>query len=185
MAPFPSVPKDQLCSILISAIVVEEFKMAPVVQKVDNAIHWMNLYPVDNTTGSTGSASYPDVSLLMKMCAQRKAGRRQRARLRLPSVPFPWSPAVYYDHQSLVPRSPLPCEKRSAWGGGCHWIVIYPEDSIIQRLNKRALVVMPRDTPRVNGSEEIMAKERLQVNTYIMSKHFIIAVLTNKTKGFI
>ena len=25
-------------------------------------------------------ASYPDVSLLMKMCAQRKAGRRQRAR---------------------------------------------------------------------------------------------------------
>ena len=29
----------------------------------------------------TGSASYPDVSLLMKMCAQRKAGRRQRASL--------------------------------------------------------------------------------------------------------
>ena len=27
-----------------------------------------------------GTASYPDVSLLMKMCAQRKAGRRQRAR---------------------------------------------------------------------------------------------------------
>ena len=54
MAPFPSVTKDQLCSILISAIVVEEFKMALVVQKVDNAIHWMNLYPVDNTTGSTG-----------------------------------------------------------------------------------------------------------------------------------
>ena len=27
-----------------------------------------------------GSASYPDVSLFMKMCAQRKAGRRQRAR---------------------------------------------------------------------------------------------------------
>ena len=54
VAPFPSVTKDQLCSILISAIVVEEFKMALVVQKVDNAIHWMNLYPVDNTTGSTG-----------------------------------------------------------------------------------------------------------------------------------
>ena len=29
MAPFPSVPKDQLFSILISAIVVEEFGMAP------------------------------------------------------------------------------------------------------------------------------------------------------------
>ena len=57
------------------------------------------------------SASYPDVSLLMKLCAQRKAGRRQRA-----SVPFPWSLVVH--HQSLVSRSPLPCEKRSAWGGG-------------------------------------------------------------------
>ena len=32
--------------------------------------------------------------------------------LRLPSVPFPWSLAVY--HQSLVSRSPLPCEKRNA-----------------------------------------------------------------------
>ena len=63
--------------------------------------------------------------------------------------------------------------------------MIYQEDSIIQRLNKRALVVMPRDTPRANGSEEIMAKERLQVNTYIMPKHLIIAVLTNETKGFI
>ena len=33
------------------------------------------------------AASYPDVSLSMKMCAQRKAGRRQRAspELRLPS----------------------------------------------------------------------------------------------------
>ena len=35
---------------------------------------------------------------------------------RLPSVPFPWSLAVH--HQSLVSRLPLPCEKRSAWGGG-------------------------------------------------------------------
>ena len=25
--------------------------LAPVVQKVDNAIHWINLYPVDNTIG--------------------------------------------------------------------------------------------------------------------------------------
>ena len=45
-------------------------------------------------------------SLFIKMCAQRKAGRRQLARraLRLPCVPFPWSPAVH--HQSLVSRSP-------------------------------------------------------------------------------
>ena len=46
----------------------------------------------------TEAASYPDVSL--KMCAQRKAGR------------------IAAHHQSLVSRSPLPCEKRSAWGGG-------------------------------------------------------------------
>ena len=57
------------------------------------------------------SAWYPDVSLLMKMCSQRKAGRRQQAS-RLPCVPFSWSLAVH--HQSLVSRSPLPCEKRSA-----------------------------------------------------------------------
>ena len=44
-------------------------------------------------------ASYPDVSLSMKMCAQRKAGRRQ------PSVPFPWSLAVH--HQSLAFRTCL------------------------------------------------------------------------------
>ena len=31
-------------------------------------------------------ASYPDVSLSMKMCAQRKAGRRQRVRLTSPAV---------------------------------------------------------------------------------------------------
>ena len=62
----------------------------------------------------TSAASYPDVSLLMKMCAQRKAGRRQ-----LPSVPFPWSLALH--HQSLVSGSPLPREKRSAWGGGWHF----------------------------------------------------------------
>ena len=51
------------------------------------------------------SASYPDVSLFMKMCAQRKAGK------------------------SLVSRSPLPCEKRSAWGGG--WTI-----SIFCRIGK-------------------------------------------------
>ena len=69
---------------------------------------WFTLYLRDDYSTT---ASYPDVSLLMKMCAQRKAGRRQRA-----SVPFPWFLAVH--HQSLVSRSPLPCKKRSAWGGG-------------------------------------------------------------------
>ena len=46
-------------------------------------------------------ASYPDVSL--SMCAQRKAGK----------FPCGSSPVT----RDL--RSPLPCEKRSAWGGGC------------------------------------------------------------------
>ena len=54
--------------------------------------------------------SYADVSLSMKMCAQRKAGRRQRARpavSTLPKVPCSSSPVT------RVSRSPLPCEKRS------------------------------------------------------------------------
>ena len=71
----------------------------------------------------------PRLSLLMKMCAQRKAGRRQRARL--PSVPFPWSLAVH--HQSLVSHSPLPCEKRSAWGGG--WSnIVWTQPKEVQQL---------------------------------------------------
>ena len=40
---------------------------------------------------------------------------------KVPSVPFPWSLAVH--HQSFVSRSPLPCEKRSAWGGGWPFII--------------------------------------------------------------
>ena len=35
------------------------------------------------------AASYPDISLLMKMCAQRKAGRRQRARRRFACFLYP------------------------------------------------------------------------------------------------
>ena len=46
------------------------------------------------------AASYPDVSLLMKMCAQRKAGRTQRS-----FACFPWSLAVH--HQSLAFRARL------------------------------------------------------------------------------
>ena len=55
-------------------------------------------------------ASYPDVSLDMRA---KEGGKETTGE----SVPFPWSLAVY--HQSLVSRSPLPCEKRSTWGGGC------------------------------------------------------------------
>ena len=52
------------------------------------------------------------------MCAQRKAGRRERERraspaiCTLPMVPCGSSPVT------RVSRSPLPCKKRSAWGGG-------------------------------------------------------------------
>ena len=45
----------------------------------------------------------------MKMCAQRKTGRRQ---LNLPSVPFPWSLAVH--HQSLAFRARLHHAKNEA-----------------------------------------------------------------------
>ena len=38
---------------------------------------------------SLNPASYPDVSLSMKMCAQRKAGRRQRARRRFACRLYP------------------------------------------------------------------------------------------------
>ena len=52
-------------------------------------------------------------SLFSWKCARK--GRREE--------PFPWSLAVH--HQSLVSRSPLPCEKRSAWGGGCFEHVLF------------------------------------------------------------
>ena len=63
------------------------------------------------------AASYPDVSL---RCARK--GRREGDNGRdvaspavctLPMVPCGSSPVT------RVSRSPLPCEKRRAWGGGC------------------------------------------------------------------
>ena len=36
---------------------------APVVQKVDNAIDWINLYPLDNTTGLLNIYMYMDSDL--------------------------------------------------------------------------------------------------------------------------
>ena len=46
------------------------------------------------------SASYPDVSLLMKMCAQRTAGRRQRAR-RLADLVFKMAARVMADQYAV------------------------------------------------------------------------------------
>ena len=67
------------------------------------------------------TASYPDASLSMKMCAQRKARRRQRASpavCTLPMVTWGSSPVT------RVSRSPLPREKRGAWGGGWNYNVL-------------------------------------------------------------
>ena len=38
----------------------ESLRQAPVVQKVDKAIHWINLYPLDSTIGFPNT--YPLVS---------------------------------------------------------------------------------------------------------------------------
>ena len=38
-------------------------RQAPVVQKVDNAIDWINLYPLDNTTGLLNIYMYMDSDL--------------------------------------------------------------------------------------------------------------------------
>ena len=58
-------------------------------------------------------ASYPDVSLSMKMFVQRKAGRRQRVRrFACCPIPFSWSLAVH--HQSLAFRTRLCHEKDEA-----------------------------------------------------------------------
>ena len=58
-------------------------------------------------------ASYPDVSLSMKVFVQRKAGRRQRVRrFACRRIPFSWSLAVH--HQSLAFRARLCHEKNKA-----------------------------------------------------------------------
>ena len=56
------------------------------------------------------------LSLSMKMCAQRKAGRRQWAFCTLPMVPCSSSPVIYLGGS---------CEKRSAWGGGWSVVAFY------------------------------------------------------------
>ena len=58
------------------------------------------------------------LSLSMKMCAQRKAGRRQRARRRFACRLYPsHGPLRFITSRSPSPCT-LPCEKQSAWGGG-------------------------------------------------------------------
>ena len=53
-------------------------------------------------------------SQAMKICAQRKAGRRKHVRHCFPSLPFPWSVALL--HQSLAFCAGLyakPCENEA------------------------------------------------------------------------
>ena len=54
------------------------------------------------------------LSLSVKMCSQRKAGRRQIARRRFACCLHPSHGPLRF----IANRSQLPCEKRSAWGGG-------------------------------------------------------------------
>ena len=63
---------------------------------------------------------YPDVSLSRWKCARKRKREEDNGRdgaspavCTLPMVPCGSSPVT------RVSRSPLPCEKRSAWGGGC------------------------------------------------------------------
>ena len=57
------------------------------------------------------TASYPDVSLLMKMCAQRKAGRRQPAVSTLPMVPCGSSPVTRFALASAMRKTEAPEEE--------------------------------------------------------------------------
>ena len=80
------------------------------------------------------SASYPDVSLLMKMCAQRKAGRRQRAK-RLADLVFKMAARVMADQYAIfkISSALFICEfwanhclsTSCVWRGSCfyptHW----------------------------------------------------------------
>ena len=77
------------------------------------------------------SALYPDVSLSMKMCAQRKAGRS----LYSSSGPL----------RLIISRSPLPCEKRSAWGGGWGVMISTETGKILVIFPERALRPSPQN----------------------------------------
>ena len=87
----------------------------------------------------SATASYPDVSLLMKMCAQRKAGRRQRARpavCTLPMDPCGSSPVTRFALASAMQKTKrmrrrlglLKVTKR----GGCKTdLFLQPENMVV------------------------------------------------------
>ena len=80
VAPFPSVPKDQLCSILISAIEVEEFGMAP---------YWLSLriMTVDFTKPSTTNSSATlEIQGSGGQLGTTKKGKKKHCRTKFSSV---------------------------------------------------------------------------------------------------
>ena len=77
------------------------------------------------------SALYPDVSLSMKTCGQRKAGR-----------------SLYSSNGPLrliISRLPLPCEKRSASGGGWVVMISIKIGKILVIFPERALRLSPQN----------------------------------------
>ena len=75
-----------------------------------------------------GAASYPDVSLSMKMCAHRKAGRRRRdvaspAVCTLPMVPCGSLPIA----RNYFAKNEVPEEKEAEGGGWGSWMEPLPE----------------------------------------------------------
>ena len=53
-----------ICTRSTSELVDEKIgPLAPVVRRVDNAIYWINLYPVDNTTDFVVNALSPNIHI--------------------------------------------------------------------------------------------------------------------------
>ena len=49
--PLPDLPYPPTLHVFFGVVVAFEVMLAPVVQKVDRAIHWINLYPLDSAIG--------------------------------------------------------------------------------------------------------------------------------------
>ena len=95
---------------------------------------WRQIMCFDPHLDCKTAASYPHVSLLMKMCAQRKAGRRKQAR-RLADLVFKIAARVMADQYAIFKISSArficefwanPCLSTSCvWRGSCfhptHW----------------------------------------------------------------
>ena len=91
----------------------------------------------------TVTASYPDVSLSMKMCTQRKAVRdngRDSCRLYPSHGPL----------RFITSRSPVPWEKQSTWGGGWYSDVVKedPSPNWLRKCQEEDEEAMKKGKPR-------------------------------------